>query len=366
MASLLERLSSEGTLTENEFLTLYRSRESIDRAVLQEMASEARASTYGNRVFLRALIECTSFCRSDCFYCGIRKSNRSLTRYRLSPEEVVSAAERAYENGFRTFVMQGGEDPVFVNHLPSIIAEIKKRCPDAAVTLSFGEWEDERYGEWKDCGADRYLLRHESAGEKHFSLLHPENQKLSSRLSCLRSLRSMGYQVGAGFMVGSPYQRDEDIARGLLFLTTFRPDMIGIGPFIPHGATPFSTFPSGSVSDTIFLLSIIRIAMPEVLLPATTALATLSEHGVRDALMAGANVIMPNATPSGRDRGYALYNGKKRQSLGEALINEIEQAGCHIDMARGDRITDGEGFLTRKERRNVRSEINVSRGFHQR
>ena len=215
------------------------------------------------------------------------------------------------------------------------LRHLKDSFPDAAVTLSFGEWPEPLYAEWKEAGADRYLLRHETATAGHFARLHPAGQTLEHRLSCLQALRRLGYQTGAGFMVGSPFQSEEDVARDLAFLSSFRPEMAGIGPFIPHHDTVFASCGAGSVDDTLFILALIRIAMPNVLLPATTALATLSPTGTRDGILAGANVVMPNMTPAGEGR-YELYDGKKRQDAGEAIRKEIEAAGCRMAMVRGD------------------------------
>ena len=332
---LLDKLEKEGTLSAGEFLSLYRMRNAIGREKLFARARRLRDTAYGRDVYLRALVECTSFCRCGCLYCGINASNRHAVRYRLSPDEVIDAAGRAYRAGFRTFVLQGGEDAVFVKDLSTIIRHLKDSFPDAAVTLSFGEWPEPLYAEWKEAGADRYLLRHETATAGHFARLHPAGQTLEHRLSCLQALRRLGYQTGAGFMVGSPFQSEEDVARDLAFLSSFRPEMAGIGPFIPHHDTVFASCGAGSVDDTLFILALMRIAMPNVLLPATTALATLSPTGTRDGILAGANVVMPNMTPAGEGR-YELYDGKKRQDAGEAMRKEIEAAGCRMAMVRGD------------------------------
>lgn len=350
LKALIDKLERKGTLSRDEFLVVYEGRNEIDRQWLSRKAFALRCSAYGNDVYLRALIECSSYCRSGCFYCGINRTNCHAERYRLSPEEVFEAAAAAYDSGFRTFVLQGGEDPVFVKDLGKMVAELRRKYPDAAITLSFGEWPEEMYAEWKAAGADRYLLRHESAAPEHFAHLHPESQRLESRMECLRILRKLGYQVGAGFMVGSPFQSSENVAEDLVFLTSFRPEMIGIGPFIPHRDTVFASYSAGSVDDTLFLLSVLRIAMPHVLLPATTALASLSDTGMRDGLLAGANVIMPNMSPSRTNGLYQLYDGKKRQSIGASLEKEISAASCRPAMVRGD-YTDGEGgSLTQKER----------------
>lgn len=305
-------------------------------------AREIRELHYGKEVYIRGLIEFTNYCRNDCFYCGIRKSNTKAMRYRLSKDDILSCCKSGYELGYRTFVLQGGEDGYYSRDvLADIIASIHKLYPDCAITLSFGEWNYEDYKCWFDAGADRYLLRHETATEAHYKLLHPDYMSLSNRKKCLQNLKEIGYQVGAGFMVGSPNQNIEYLWNDLQFLLDLQPAMVGIGPFISHKDTPFSTKGNGNLQDTIRLLAIIRLLLPKVLLPATTALGTIAPNGRELGLMAGANVIMPNLSPiSVRDK-YDLYNNKK--STGEEAAeckNSIEQAilstGYYVVSDRGD------------------------------
>ena len=307
---LIDRLEKENNLTAGEYLELIRNRDAV-RDYAARRAVEVKKRYYGNKVYLRALIEFTNYCRNNCFYCGIRAGNSRAERYRLTPEEILSCARRGYNLGFRTFVMQGGEDPFFTDDiLCGIIGEIKKEFPDSAVTLSLGERSFESYKALKSAGADRYLLRHETSNPEHYAKLHPGSMSFDNRMRCLDELKSLGYQVGAGFMVGSPYQTQEDLADEMIFLRNFNPHMVGIGPFIPHADTPFAGFEAGTAEMTVFLLSLIRLTLPRVLLPATTALGTVDALGREKGLVAGANVLMPNLSPSGARKKYLLYDNK--------------------------------------------------------
>jgi biotin synthase len=280
-------------------------------ALLRDAAVRVRKEIYGNTVYVRGLIEVSSFCKNDCLYCGIRRSNRKAERYRLTPEEIVACAEEGYALGFRTVVLQGGEDGFFTDALLcGLIDKLKTAHPDCAVTLSLGERSRESYQALFDAGADRYLLRHETATRAHYEKLHPAELSFENRLRCLSDLREIGYQVGAGFMVGSPYQTEEDLADEMIFLRDFGPHMVGIGPFIPHSDTPFAGFEAGTAEMTVFLLSLIRLTLPRVLLPATTALGTIDARGREKGLEAGANVLMPNLSPGSVRKKYLLYDNK--------------------------------------------------------
>jgi len=328
------RLACEGTLSKAEILQLLET-DSID-AFLREEARRKADAVFGKAIYLRGLIEISSYCKNDCFYCGLRRSNSGAARYRLSEDEILSACAEGYNAGIRTFVLQGGEDAYFTDaRTAAIVTEIKRRYPDAAVTLSLGERSWESYECLRKAGADRYLLRHETANEAHYEKLHPKEMRLSSRKKCLADLKGLGYQVGAGFMVGSPYQTMENIAEDLLFLQEFAPHMIGIGPFIPQSATPHGTFPAGSLPLTIKLLSILRLMHPRVLLPATTALATLSPTGREQGILAGANVVMPNLSPAAVRGKYAIYDKKAFETI-EDVRRKIEEIGYKIVNTRGD------------------------------
>lgn len=266
---------------------------------------------YGRHVFIRGLIEFTNYCRNGCFYCGINASCKNTKRYRLTKEEILKCCSNGYELGFRTFVLQGGEDLYFTDDIiVDIISSIKNDFPDCAITLSIGERDYASYEKLKKAGADRYLLRHETADEKHYKLLHPSGMSLSNRKRCLYDLKELGYQVGAGFMVGSPKQTSDNIASDLEFLSELNPHMIGIGPFIPHHDTRFANEKQGSVELTLHLLTILRIMFPKVLLPATTALGTAQHDGRERGILAGANVVMPNLSPEKHRQDYSLYNNK--------------------------------------------------------
>lgn len=284
-----------------------------------QFAEEARViqqEHFGNGVFIRGLIEVSSFCRCDCFYCGIRKSNSTAQRYRLTDEEILSCCKYGHEKGFRTFVLQGGEDLHFsAGGLANLISKIKNQHPDCAVTLSLGERDYETYKLWKQAGADRYLLRHEAADPILYSKLHPAEQSLENRRQCLFALKELGFQVGSGFMVGAPFQTIQDLAQDILFLQELQPHMIGIGPFVPHKATPFAKEPAGNVDLTLFLISLLRVLFPDALIPATTALNTLSSTGRIDGIRAGANVVMPNLSPKENRKKYDLYEGKSKGGI---------------------------------------------------
>ena len=277
---------------------------------LKEEACRVRDEVYGRRVFMRGLIEVSSHCRNNCFYCGLRRDVQ-CRRYRLTKEQILDCCRIGHELGFRTFVLQGGEDAWFTDErVCDIVSAIRSLFPDCAVTLSLGERSRESYAALRDAGADRYLLRHETADAAHYARLHPSEMSFDNRMRCLQDLRQLGFQVGAGFMVGSPFQTLDTIIEDLQFIDRFRPEMVGIGPFIPASGTPFENHPAGSVELTVRLLAIIRIIHPHVLLPATSALGTLHPQGRERAIAAGANVVMPNLSPQDTRALYSIYNNK--------------------------------------------------------
>lgn len=328
------------TLSEYERLINDRNEDSIKLS--RDLAVEVREKIYSNYIYVRGLIEITNICRNDCFYCGIRKSNNFCERYRLTPDEILSCCNEGYKLGFRTFVLQGGEDLYFSDKvLGGIIREIKSSYPDCAVTLSMGERTRESYKFLREAGADRYLLRHETADSSHYSRLHPENLSFINRMECLKILRELNYQVGCGFMVGSPFQTSETLAKDLKFIETFKPDMCGIGPFIPHKDTPFRNFQAGSLELTCYLLAIIRLIYPPVLLPATTALGTIDPLGREKGILSGANVVMPNLSPVSVRKKYMLYDnkictGEESAQCKNCLNNRMQKIGYEIIINRGD------------------------------
>ncbi len=339
---LIDKLSHEGILTGEEYLYLIRSRDEA-REYAAEAARAKRKEFYGDKIYIRGLIEFTNYCKNNCYYCGIRAGNARCERYRLTPGEIVSCSDSGYELGFRTFVLQGGEDPYFTDEvLCGVIKRIKERHPDCAVTLSVGERSRESYKALREAGADRYLLRHETANRAHYETLHPSSMSFDNRQRCIKDLKELGYQVGVGFMVGSPVQTDKDLADEMLFLRTVDPDMVGIGPFIPHRDTPFRGEAAGSAETTTFLLSLIRLTLPRVLLPATTALGTVDPLGREKGILAGANVLMPNLSPAGVRNKYLLYDNKictgdEAAACIECLKTRIKSTGCEIVTDRGDR-----------------------------
>lgn len=309
---LCDRLERAHALEEGEYRQLIDAYTPEIAAYLAKRADRARRAVYGNHVYIRGLIEISNICKNDCLYCGIRRSNARCDRYRLEPGEILSACREGYALGFRTFVLQGGEDPYFTDEVVcDLVSRIKVSCPGCAVTLSLGERSEESYARLRAAGADRYLLRHETADRAHYGMLHPKEMSYDNRMRCLHTLRELGYQTGCGFMVGSPGQTSAHLAKDLKFIETFRPQMCGIGPFIPHADTPFALEKAGSADLTCYLLSIIRLIHPRILLPATTALATVGGDGRERGIRAGANVVMPNLSPASVRKKYALYNGKK-------------------------------------------------------
>lgn len=340
---LADKLIQNHTLTKEEYLTLLQEWENPELAEkLRKEAEALRKKYYGDKIFVRGLIEFTNICKNNCYYCGIRKDNGNVQRYRLTKEEILECCDYGYELGFRTFVLQGGEDGYFTEErVVDIVSSIKKNYPDCAVTLSIGEKSYDSYKAFREAGADRYLLRHETANERHYNTLHPESMQLATRLQCLKDLKSLGFQTGAGFMVGPPNQSIETIADDLVFLQELKPEMVGIGPFIPHHDTCFANEPAGSVKFTLFLLSVIRIILPKVLLPATTALGTMDEQGREKGILHGANVIMPNLSPLKNRKQYELYDNKictgEEAAEGlKALEERVASVGCYIAYERGD------------------------------
>ncbi|MBR3639761.1 MAG: [Clostridia bacterium] len=338
---LLEKLRDTHTLSEDEYLELILHRDAI-RDDAAKMAQEECEKHYGDRVFIRGLIEFTNYCRNNCYYCGIRAGNAKAERYRLTPAEIARCADEGYLLGFRTFVLQGGEDPYYTDEiLCGIVKDLKSRHPDCAVTLSVGEKPYESLRALREAGADRYLLRHETADPEHYRSLHPDWMSFDNRQRCIADLKSLGYQVGVGFMVGSPGQTERHLAREMLYLKKIDPEMVGIGPFIPHKDTPFAEKPGGSAELTTFLLSLIRLTLPEVLLPATTALGTVDPAGREKGIMAGANVVMPNLSPTDVRGKYLLYDNKictgdEAAQCIQCLKKRIEKTGRTIVTARGD------------------------------
>lgn len=342
MIGLIEKLEREWMLSEDEFAALIRGRTEETARILAEKAAAVRDRTFGNRVFLRGLIEFTNYCKNDCYYCGLRRSDRQVRRYRLSEDEILECCQKGYDLGFRTFVLQGGEDPVYTpERIGALVTAIKARFPRCAVTLSVGEQPRQVYERWFHAGADRYLLRHETADPGHYRMLHPGTMSPENRMRCLKDLKQIGYQVGCGIMVGSPGQTVEHIVKDLRFMGQFRPHMVGIGPFIPQKDTPFGKEPPGTMELTVYLLSIIRLMLPDVLLPATTALGTIHPKGRELGIAAGANVCMPNLSPLSVRKDYAIYDdkictGDEAAECICCLRRRIESVGCEMDMGRGD------------------------------
>jgi len=339
---LLDKLEQEHRLSQAEFVALLEQRDQATQAILFAKARAIREQYYGKQVFVRGLIEFSNFCKNDCLYCGIRKSNLSVVRYRLSKEQIVQCCDYGYELGFRTFVLQGGEDLTFSDaDVCDIVSTIKNHHPDCAITLSIGERSYQSYKSFYDAGADRYLLRHEAADIDLYTKLHPQRMSLENRKQCLHNLKEIGYQVGTGFMVGAPYQTYHHIADDLIYISQLQPHMVGIGPFIPHHETPFANETAGTTELTLFLLALLRLMLPNVLLPATTALGTVNADSRNEAILAGANVFMPNLSPKDVREKYMIYDNKiatgeeAAESL-QMLKKRMANIGYEVVVSRGD------------------------------
>ena len=346
MLSLVDKLCERRSLSVDEYARLVAGRTPELAEELARRAVAERKRVWGTKVFARGLIEVSSYCVNDCYYCGIRRSNRQVARYRLSPERILACAEEGYGLGFRTFVLQGGEDPWFSDErLCDIVARVRSAHPDCAVTLSMGERSRASYQALHDAGAERYLLRHETANPLHYRRLHPPEMSFERRMRCLEDLRDIGYAVGIGFMVGSPYQRPRDLAMDLKLVEEFGPQMCGIGPFVAHHATPFASQESGSLELTCYLLSIIRLIGPGILLPATTALGSIHPQGREKGIMSGANVVMPNLSPADVRKDYELYDGKictgeEAAECRGCLAARMRSIGYEIVVDRGDPVDE--------------------------
>ncbi len=340
--NLLGQLRREHTLPDEALQLLIEDR---DPSVLDELCREAREvreAHFGKTVYIRGLIELTNICRNDCYYCGIRRSNKEVERYRLTTEQILACCQRGHELGFRTFVLQGGEDPYWTEErIATLLEQMHTAHPDCAITLSLGEWSEEAYRRFYQAGGNRYLLRHETFDPEHYSTLHPQGMSATERQECLRTLKRIGFQTGTGMMVGSPGQTTQHLIADIRFIEELQPQMIGLGPFLPHRQTPLKDAPAGSLELTIRLLAILRLMHPKALIPSTTALATLHPEGRVRGILAGANVVMPNLSPQGHRSKYQLYNDKAalgaEAAEGLALLEaQLSQIGYHLSFSRGD------------------------------
>lgn len=343
--NIIDKLSDTSDLTDEELTLILECEDEEVNEYLFKRAREVRERIYGKDVYIRGLIEFTNYCRNNCYYCGIRNGNKCAERYRLSEDEIISAADSGYELGFRTFVLQGGEDMYFTDDkMCEIIRILKKNHPDCAVTLSIGEREYDSYKKMYDAGADRYLLRHETANKDHYNKIHPKEMSYEHRMLCLKNLKEIGYQVGCGMMIGSPYQKTHHIINDIRFIQSFKPEMVGIGPFIPHHDTDYKDEPAGSAKLTLRVLSIVRLVLPKVLLPSTTALGTVDPLGREKGILAGANVVMPNLSPTGVRNKYLLYDNKictgdEAAECIRCMSLRVQKVGYNVVTSRGDHIS---------------------------
>ncbi|MBE5972965.1 MAG: [FeFe] hydrogenase H-cluster radical SAM maturase HydE [Paenibacillaceae bacterium] len=342
MRELIDKLYKNHNLEKEEFIYLIENFDKDTSEYLFSLAQTTSQEHFQKEVYIRGLIEFTNYCKNDCYYCGIRRSNKNVSRYRLNKEEILSCCQNGYELGFRTFVLQGGEDLAFTDEIMiDIIKAMREGYPDCAITLSIGEKSYDQYQAYYEAGANRFLLRHETANEEHYKKLHPESLSLENRKECLRNLKKIGYQVGTGFMVGSPYQTPECLAEDLAFIKELSPQMVGIGPFIPHKETPFKDFPAGSMDLTLFLIGMLRLMLPNALIPATTALGTIDPKGREKGILSGSNVLMPNLSPIGVRKKYELYDnkictGEEAAECNVCLRNRVSSIGYNVVEKRGD------------------------------
>lgn len=342
ITTLIKQLEKDSILSKEEYIYLIENCTEEHRELLANKARLLREIYYQKDVYTRGLIEFTNYCKNNCYYCGIRRENANADRYRLRKEDILACAEEGYQLGFRTIVLQGGEDFSYTtNEIGALVSELKKRHSDCAITLSVGERTREVYQYWFDCGADRYLLRHETATKEHYEKLHPKELSFENRIQCLYTLKEIGYQVGAGFMVGSPFQTAEHLANDLIFLKKLAPHMVGIGPFIAQKDSSFASYPNGTLEQTLLMLSLLRLTLPKVLLPATTALGTIHPKGRELGILAGANVVMPNLSPVRVREKYQLYDnkictGEESAQCRGCLAARMEAIGYQIVTARGD------------------------------
>ena len=340
--ALIQKLDQEKQLTKEEWILLIESRNEETAEYLFELARKHQIQNFGNKVYTRGLIEFTNYCKNNCFYCGIRRDNRKAKRYRLTSEQILECCKIGYELGFRTFVLQGGEDSYYTDErMVEIIHTIKRNYADCAITLSLGERSYESYKRMREAGADRYLLRHETADEEHYGLLHPPQLSAKNRKECLYNLKKIGYQTGTGFMVGSPGQTPECLAEDMMFIGELNPHMVGIGPFVPHHETPFAEERGGTVELTLYMLGLLRVMLPNVLLPATTALGTIDPGGREKGILAGANVVMPNLSPVDVRKKYELYDNKictgdEAAECYQCLNGRMKSIGYELVVNRGD------------------------------
>ena len=339
---LIDILEKDRHLEREQWIQLFETYTDKDREYAAAKARETAVSQFGKSIFIRGIVEFSNVCKNDCYYCGIRKSNADCDRYRLTKEQILDCCDAGYEYGFRTFVLQSGEDKSYTaDKLCDIVSDIKKAHPDCAVTLSVGELSYDDYKRLFEAGADRYLLRHETASEEHYKKLHPAEMSWEHRMKCLEQLKQIGYQTGCGMMVGSPFQTVGNLADDMLFLERFKPQMIGMGPFIPHKDTPFKDRPAGSYELTLFLISLCRLMLPDCLIPATTALGTIRPDGREKGVLAGANVVMPNLSPMDVRKKYLLYDGKictgdESAQCRACLERRMESIGYKVEITRGD------------------------------
>lgn len=337
---IIDRISSTHMAEKKDIIAIIENNSNDE--YLFESADKIRKQIYGKDVYIRGLIELSNYCKNNCLYCGIRRDNHKINRYRLTEQDILLCCDTGYELGFRTFVLQGGEDSFFSDRvLCSIISKIKEKYPDCAVTLSLGERTEESYKALFNAGADRYLLRHETATKSHYKKLHPEEMSFDNRIECLKTLKKIGFQTGAGFMVGSPFQTHDNLVEDLLFIKKLEPEMVGIGPFISHNETPFKDFKNGTLRNTLVMVALTRILLPHALIPSTTALGTINPKGRELGLKAGANVVMPNLSPVKFRKLYSLYDNKicmgdEAAECRKCLERRVESAGYKIVTDRGD------------------------------
>ncbi|MFV0394557.1 MAG: [FeFe] hydrogenase H-cluster radical SAM maturase HydE [Coprobacillaceae bacterium] len=347
MITIIDKLIKQRRLEDEEYKQLLLYMNETDKEYLFSKAKEVAQETFGNKVYIRGLIEFSNYCKNDCYYCGIRLSNKNVERYRLTKEDILFCCKQGYQLGFRTFVLQSGEDNSYTQKdMCDIIKSIRNEYPDCAITLSMGEKDYDTYKAFYEAGANRYLLRHETINSKHYQSLHPKGMNIENRVACLKHLKEIGFQTGSGIMVGSPNQTVDNIIEDIKFLEELKPEMIGIGPYLPHVDTPFRDKEKGSLERTLIILAILRLMHPKALIPSTTALSTIAPNGREKGILVGANAVMPNLSPITNRTKYQLYNDKAcmdeetAESL-SLLDQRLHKMGYQISYERGDFTSGG-------------------------
>ena len=344
MTKTIEQILEQDRFSKEDIIRLLKSKAEEEKALFAK-SSEIKLKYIGKNVYFRGLVEFSNICKKDCLYCGIRAGNSEVNRYDIADEEILKAAKFAYKNNYGSMVLQSGErsDQTFIDRIANLLKEIKKLSNnELGITISLGEQSKETYQKWFDAGAHRYLLRIESSNKELYQKIHPNNDEHSyeRRLECLKNLQDIGYQTGTGVMIGLPFQTYDDLANDLLFMQDFDIDMVGMGPFIEHDETPMYQYRDQlmSLNDrfrlTLKMIAVLRIMMKDINIASATALQAIDPLGREKALRIGANIIMPNITPTKERANYLLYQNKPCIDEGADDCTNCMEA--RINMADGE------------------------------